>query len=105
RGKTARGAGGEGLPGTDPSGASRGRGRVSVRAGARTEGRARGQVRSSPQRQVSPDRAGLAARRGGGCLPSRCRSRTDASGSLGAERGGPRGGEEAREGVLRAANR
>jgi hypothetical protein len=93
------------LPGTDLSGASRGSGRVSVRAGARTEGRARGQARSSLRRLVSRDRAGLAARREGGCLRDHCRSRTDASGNLGAEGGRPRRGEPAREGVRRAASR
>jgi hypothetical protein len=92
------------LPGTDLSGASRGNGRVSFRAGAGSEGRARGRARSSPRRQVSPDRAGLAARQEGGCPRDRCRSRTDASGSPGAGGGRPRCGAPAQEGVPRAAS-
>ena len=85
------------MPGTDLSDASRGSGRVSFRAGAGTEGRARGQARSSLRRQVSPDRAGLAARQEEGCPRARCRSRTDASGSPDAEGGRPRRGESAQK--------
>ena len=93
------------MPGTSPSGASRGRGRAFFHAGARAERRARGQARSSLHRQVSPDRAVLSARRGGRFPRDRCRSRIDASGSLGAERDRPRCGEPAPAGVLPAASR
>ncbi len=104
RRESRRRAGAASLPGTDPSGASPGGGRVFFREDAGREGRARGRARSSPQRRVSLDRAGLAAPREGGCPRGRCRSRTDASGNLGAERGRPRCGERAPEGVLRVAS-
>jgi hypothetical protein len=89
---------------TSPDVAERLTSQLSFRAGGGREGCAQGQARSSPQRQVSPDRTGLAVQQGGGCSRDRCRSRTAASGSLGAEGGPPRCGEPAPEGVLRAAS-
>ena len=62
-------------------------------------------ARRSLQRQVSPGRAGRVAQRGRGCPRGRCRSRTDASESLGAERGLRRGGEPAPQRALRTASR
>ena len=98
-------AGAAGLPGSAASGASRGgRGRPSLRPGAGTGRRARGQGRSSPLRQASPDRAGLAARRGGGPRDC-CRSQSDASGCSRAAGGRPRGGGPARGAAPRAAGR
>ena len=93
------------MPGTGLSGASRCSGRDSFRAGAGTEGRARGRVPSSLRRQVSLDRAGLAVRQEAGCPRDRCRSRTDVSGSLGAECGRRRRAEPAPEGEQQAASR
>ena len=88
-------------PGATPDG----RERASFRLDAGKEQRARDQERSSRARRASPDRGGLAARREERCLRHRSRSRTESSGSLGAERGHPRGGEPAPAGVPRAANR
>jgi hypothetical protein len=61
--------------------------------------------RSSLRHQASPDRAGLGARRGAGGPRDRCRSRSDASGCLGAASGRPRGGGPALGGAPRAATR
>ena len=89
----------------DRSGANRGRGRPSCHAGARRKGRVRGQARRSLQRQGSPRQAGRVAQPGGGCSRGHCRSRTDASESLGAECGRRRCGEADPERPLRAASR
>ena len=89
----------------DRSGANRGRGRPSCHAGARREGRVRGQARRSLQRQGSPGQAGRVAQPGGGCSRGHCRSRTDGSESLGAECGRRRCGEADPERPLRAASR
>ena len=55
------------------------------------------------RRQASPDRAGLAVRRGEGGLRRRWRSRSGASGSPGAGGGRPRGGGSAPGGAPRVA--
>ena len=65
--------------------------------------RARGRVRNWPLHQASPDRVGLAARRGEGRLRRRSPSQGDASGSPGAVGGRPRGGGSAPAGAPQVA--
>jgi hypothetical protein len=94
------------MPETTPPGASRGgRGRASFHPDAGRGGRARGQGRNLPQRQASPDRMGLAARRGEGRPRYRCQARGESNGSPYEATDRPRGGALARAGAPRLATR
>jgi hypothetical protein len=88
-----------------PGASQGGRERASFRPDAGKGRRARGQGLNLPQRRASPDRAGLAVRRGEGRPRDRCRVRSDASGSPRAADDRLRGGGLAPGGAPRVAIR
>ena len=94
------------MPETTPLGASQGgRERASFRPDAGKGGRARGQGRSLPQLQASPDRMVLAARRGEGRPRCRSQVRGESNGSPYEATDRPRGAALARGGAPRVATR